>query len=134
MMNQKAINKNLMKTKILMAINPIHVENIFNGTKKYEYRKQNPNKKIDKILIYETNPKKLIVGEVEVLDIYIDTPKNIWELTKQGSGINELFFYNYFKDRQVSCAYKLGKVKRYKIPKHLNEFNIKQPPQSFVYI
>lgn len=124
----------MMESKIIISINPEHVENIFNGTKKYEYRKQNPSKKITKMLIYETNPKKKIVWEVEILDIHIGTPNDIWELTKEYSGINKIFFYKYFKNKETSYAYKLGKVKKYKVPKELKEFGISHPPQSFIYI
>lgn len=52
--------------KILLSINPNHVENIFNGTKKYEFRKVECKKPVDKIIIYSTSPIKKVVGEALV--------------------------------------------------------------------
>lgn len=52
--------------KILLSINPEHVENIFNGNKKYEYRKIKCKEKVDKIIIYSTAPIMQVVGEAEV--------------------------------------------------------------------
>ena len=48
--------------KILLSINPEHVENILDGTKKYEYRKKSCKKDIDRIVIYSTHPVKKVVG------------------------------------------------------------------------
>lgn len=47
---------------ILLSINPIHVENILNGTKSYEFRKRACKKQVDRILIYSTNPVMKVVG------------------------------------------------------------------------
>ena len=59
---------------ILLSINPIHVENIMNGTKRYEFRKKACKRHVDKILIYSTNPIMRVVGEAEVkkLDVQMD--------------------------------------------------------------
>ena len=52
---------------ILLSINPNHVENIMNGTKRYEYRKVACKRQVDKILIYSTNPIMRVVGEADVM-------------------------------------------------------------------
>ncbi len=123
-----------MKKKILISINPEHVENILNGTKKYEYRKIAAKKDISSIIIYETTPVKRIVAEAEIIDVLMFTPEELWEQTKDASGIDKVFFDEYFKGREVAYAYKLGKVKKYETPKTLLEYGIKAAPQSFVYI
>ena len=41
--------------KIVMSINPEHVNNIINGTKKYEYRTKAAKKDINRLIIYETS-------------------------------------------------------------------------------
>lgn len=43
------------------------------------------------------------------------------EKTKEYSGITKNFFDEYFKDRKVAYAYKLGKIKVYDEPKALAE-------------
>ena len=66
----------------LFSIRPEYVEKIFNGTKKFEYRKQPNRIPISKILIYETAPIMKIVGEAEVEKVLVDTPEVIWEKNK----------------------------------------------------
>ena len=55
------------------------------------------------------------------------------EKTKEYSGITKNFFDEYFKDRKVAYAYKLGKIKVYDEPKALTEFGLRIAPQSFAY-
>ena len=61
-------------------------------------------------------------------------PEELWEQTKEQSGISKTFFDAYFSGRKIAYAYKLGKVKVYEQPKDLIEFGLKSAPQSFVYI
>lgn len=121
-------------SKILMPINPIYVEKILSGTKKYEYRKTLPKKNIDKMIIYSTSPIKKVIGEAEILEILIDDKEKIWELTKDNSGINKKFYNDYYKNKDKAVAYKLGKITKYKKEKDLAEYNINYSPQSFVYL
>lgn len=123
-----------MKKKIIISINPEHVINIINGTKKYEYRTKAAKKDINKILIYETLPIKKIVAEVEILDVISLTPEQLLEQTKNESGISkQQFFDKYFEGRETAYAYKLGKVKVFEQPKELKDYGLKFAPQSFVY-
>lgn len=119
---------------ILLSINPEHVENIINGTKKYEFRRVKCKRKIDKILIYATSPIKMIVGEADVLDVIEDSKELIWKATSTYSGISEQFFYEYYFDKQQAVAYKLGKVNAFSNPVPLDSIGIKVAPQSFVYL
>lgn len=123
-----------MKRQIIISINPVHVENIINGIKKYEYRKVAAKQDISSILIYETTPIKRIVAEAEIIDVLMMSPAELWELTKNESGINKLFFDEYFGGRTVAYAYKLGKIKVYDEPKLLSDYGITSAPQSFVYV
>ena len=43
--------------KIIISINPEHVKNIINGTKKFEYRTKAAKSDVNKIIIYEKNLK-----------------------------------------------------------------------------
>ncbi len=123
-----------MKNKILISINPEHAENIIKGIKKYEYRKIAAKQDISSIIIYETNPVKKIVAEVEIIDVLMLSPDELWEQTKQASGISKQFFDTYFAGRTVAYAYKLGKIKVYDQPKSLLDYGVKAAPQSFIYI
>lgn len=119
---------------MLISIKPEYVENIFNGSKKYEYRKIRCKQDIDKIIIYSTYPIMKVVGEAKVEKILEDSPDCIWEKTKKYSGIDLNFYQKYFKDRSKAIAYKLTNIKKYDSPKELSSYGIKAAPQSFVYI
>lgn len=123
-----------MKRKILISINPEHVENIINGSKKFEYRKIAAKQDISSIVIYETTPVKRIVAEAEIIDVLILSPNELWKQTKQASGISKEFFDEYFKGKKIAYAYKLGKVKVYETPKTLLDYGVKNAPQSFIYL
>lgn len=123
-----------MKKKILISINPEHVQNIIKGIKKYEYRKIAVKQDISSIIIYETTPVKRIVAEAEIIDVLMYSPEELWKLTKEEAGISKAFFDEYFEGKEIAYAYKLGKIKVYDEPKTLLEYGIKAAPQSFVYI
>lgn len=118
-----------------MPINPEYVNEILSGRKKYEYRKVKAKRKnIDKMIIYSTHPIMKIVAEVDIKDIIEDSPDNLWEQTKYQSGISKEFYNNYYKNKDIAVAYKLGEVKTFDTPKPLAEYGINYIPQSFVYL
>lgn len=119
---------------LLLPVYPVHVENIFTGIKKYEYRKTRCRRRISGILIYATAPTMKIVGEAEVIDIMEGTPQFVWEQTCHDAGITERYFSQYFFGRQTAVAYALGKVKKYQIPVNLYELGIRRSPQSYLYV
>lgn len=124
----------IMKRKILISINPEHVQNIIAGIKKYEYRKIAAKQDISSIIIYETTPIKRIVAEAEIIDVLELPPEELWNQTKNESGISKAFFDKYFDNRMVAYAYKLGKIRVYDTPKTLMDYGVKAAPQSFVYV
>ena len=123
-----------MKRKILLSINPEHVKNILSGKKTYEYRKIAAKQDVSTIIIYETVPTKRVVAEAEILDVLEMSPEELWKQTKDGAGITKNFFDEYFDNREIAYAYKLGQIKVYDQMKELKEYGLKTAPQSFVYI
>lgn len=120
--------------KILLSINPEHVENIFNGTKEYKFRKVRCRAVVDKIIIYSTAPVMQVVGEATVETILEGTPDAIWAQTKKKAGIDKYFFQKYYDGKPKAFAYKLGDVIKYDSPKALSHYGITSAPQSFVYV
>ena len=120
--------------KILISINPEHVENILNEVKKYEYRTKVAKSDIDSIIVYSTYPTKKVVAEVKIDQILKGTPEELWLMTFDKSGITKEFFDKYFKNRKVAYAYKLGEIKVFDQPLELSDFGISHAPQSYVYI
>ena len=123
-----------MKKKLIISINPEHVNSIINGIKKYEFRTKIAKYDVEKLIIYETSPTKKIVAEATVLQTLQMTPKELWKITKNESGITKKFYDGYFKNRTIAYAYKLGEIKVYDKPLDLSDFGLKNAPQSFVYI
>lgn len=119
---------------MLLSINPVHVEKILEGTKKYEYRKVVSRKDVTKILIYSTTPVKKVIGEADVSNILIDAPENIWKKTKDCSGISKSFFDSYYNGKNLAVAYEIKNVRKYERSKNLSDYGIKTAPQSFLYL
>lgn len=121
--------------KVLLSIKPEFAFKIFDGEKKFEFRKvifKNPN--IRTVVVYASSPVQQVIGEFEIDDILSSSPDEIWELTKKYSGISEMFFHEYFENRLVAHAIKIKNTKKYKTPMSLKEdFNV-LPPQSYLYL
>jgi predicted transcriptional regulator len=117
-----------------MSIKPEYVNKIFNGSKKYEYRKIKCKNKPNKIIVYSSSPIKKIVGELIVEEIIYDKKEVIWENTNMYGGIEKNKYDEYFKNKEFAVAYKIKKYIKYDIPKELKDYNICNPPQSYVYI
>ncbi|WOC32349.1 MULTISPECIES: hypothetical protein [Caproicibacterium] len=120
--------------KMLLSINPEHVVNILNGSKKYEFRKRKCKQPVRKIVMYETAPTMLVIGEVDILEIIEDSPEKVWSETSSFSGVNKSFFDHYYQGHDIAVAYKLGKIKKFKRPRSLSDYGLHQAPQSFAYV
>lgn len=123
--------------KILLSIKPKYAQKIFNGEKRYEYRKRLFKRNdIDSIIVYVTKPVGKVVGEFEIDEILEDNPMAIWEKTKQYSGISEKDYLKYFQDNEKGFAISIKNTTIYKRPLELTELSstIKSAPQSFMYI
>lgn len=121
--------------RVLLSIKPEFAFKIFEGIKKFEFRKvifKNPNVKT--VVVYASSPVQLVIGEFEIDNILSSDPNEIWEQTKKYSGISENSFFEYFADKEIAHAIKIKKAKKYKRPLSLKEdFNV-LPPQSYLYL
>ena len=86
------------------------------------------------MIIYSTAPVMKVVGEAKVEEILEDVPEKIWNITKNDSGISENFFEEYYKNKETAVAYKLNDIIKYKEPRELKDYGIKNAPQSFIYL
>lgn len=119
---------------MLLSIKPKYAKVILEGKKQYEFRKSKPKNDVNRIIFYASSPQKQVVGEAEIEDILIGTPKDIWEIAKTAAGITEKFFFSYYAGKDKAIAYKLKDVIVYESPKDLSDFGISKAPQSFVYL
>lgn len=120
--------------KILISINPEHVEKILSGEKRFEFRTKAAKKDVDSLIIYETTPVKRVVAEAKIIEVLEMTPEKLWEVTREYAGIDRQFFDAYFFGRTTAYAYRLGEIKVYEEPRDLSYFGVKAAPQSFVYV
>jgi len=119
---------------VLLSIKPEYVEKIFNGTKKFEFRKFDFREHVEKIIIYATHPIMQIVGEADVGITYVGNHRAVWTMVSSISGIKESLFFAYFHGRKKAVAFELLNVIRYKEPKTLKQLGVTHAPQSFIYL
>ena len=121
--------------KVLLSIKPEFAFKIFEGVKRFEFRKvifKNPN--VRTVVVYASSPVQQVIGEFEIDDILSSNPNEIWEQTKKYSGISEDFFYEYFADREIAHAIKIKEATKYDKPLSLKENYKVSPPQSYLYL
>ncbi|UOQ43398.1 ASCH domain-containing protein [Halobacillus salinarum] len=122
--------------RVLLSIKPEFVEKIFNGEKKYEYRKCIFKKNdIDTIVVYSTKPEGKIVGELKIESILKDKIDDLWEETKDFAGIDYEYYKQYFETKEEGYAIKIKDIIKYEEPisPFLSDENFKAP-QSFMYV
>lgn len=121
--------------KVLLSIKPEFAERIFDGSKKYEFRKNIfKNPEIATIVVYASSPVQRVIGEFDIEAILSGAPENLWKKTREFSGISEEFFFDYFSERNLGFAIKVKNVRRYQKPRCLRTSYNVNPPQSFCYV
>lgn len=125
-----------MQTSVLLSIKPEFVNRIFDGSKHFEFRRKIfKNRSVTRIVVYATAPVSKVVGEFEIDGIIETEIPKLWKQTKKNSGIQKKFFDAYFSGLDTGYAIRIGKVKKYDEPLELmSNYNIKHPPQFFVYL
>jgi predicted transcriptional regulator len=121
--------------KVLVSMKPQFALKIFDGTKKYEYRKHIfKNTDVNTVVVYASSPMQRVIGEFTIDKIMEEEPEVLWEMTKKHSGITKDYFDKYFLNCDLAFAIKVKDFIRYKKPKELKDFDLKFAPQSFVYL
>ena len=121
--------------RVILSIKPEYANKIFEGTKKYEFRRaifKNPD--VKKVVVYSSSPVRKIIGEFEIDRIISHEPETLWNKTKKYSGISKDFFFQYFGDKEFGFAIKIKNTKLYKTPKCIREDYNLLPLQSFLYL
>lgn len=121
--------------KVLLSIKPQFANLIFEGTKKFEFRKAIfKNEEIKTVVVYASSPVQKVIGEFEIEKILTNDLDALWEETKQHAGIEKSYFDAYFADREKGFAIKIKRTHKYDKPLNLKENYQLTPPQSFSYI
>jgi predicted transcriptional regulator len=118
----------------LLSIKPEYAEAIFDGRKRFEFRRSIFREDVRVVIVYMSSPVMQVVGEFSVEGIITDDVDALWNRTEAQAGIDRHKFMDYFAGRNVGHAIKIGKVKRYGRPQNLQKMYGVRPPQSFLYL
>lgn len=121
--------------KVILSIKPEFANKIFNGTKKFEYRRQLFKKKnIKSIIVYASAPVSKVIGEFEIEEILYQDLDTLWNITSNYSGISEDYYLKYFLGKKNGYAIKVKNPKKYNDQLCIQSIFGLSPPQSFVYL
>jgi predicted transcriptional regulator len=120
---------------VLLSIKPEFALKIFEGTKRYEYRRSIFRRgDVRKIVVYASDPIKKVIGEFEMGLILHDEPEALWDQTKTHAWISQEKFIDYFINKTKGYAIEVKKAKIYETPLTLSRLMVTSPPQSFKYL
>ena len=120
---------------VLLSIKPEFAYKIFDGTKKYEFRRNIfKNKDVRRILVYASSPVQRIIGEFEISAILHEDIETLWNITRHASGISREYYIQYFENKTKAFALKIGATVLYGTPLSLSDINVSCAPQSFYYL
>ena len=120
---------------VLLSIKPEFAYKIFDGTKKYEFRRNIfKNKEVRRILVYASSPVQRIIGEFEISAILHEDIETLWNITRHAFGITREYYIQYFEDKAKAFAIKIGETVLYGVPLSLADINVSCAPQSFYYL
>lgn len=119
-----------------MSIKPQFVEKIRRGEKRFEFRRVLPRcQEVDTIIVYASKPVGKVVGEITVRDYLTYTVDEMWEGTKDKSGLTRDEFFEYFHGKRNAHAIEIKSYRDYEQPIPLDVlFPNRVPPQSYCYL
>lgn len=121
--------------KVLLSIKPEFALKIFEGSKKYEFRRTLfKNKEVNKVIVYASAPISQVIGEFDIEDVLKKDLEELWSETQDFSGISKEFYDSYFEGKEEGFAIKVKKAKKYKTFLNIQETFGVRAPQSFVYV
>jgi predicted transcriptional regulator len=120
---------------ILLSIRPEFASKIFDGSKKYEYRRSIFRRsQVSRVIVYASDPICRVIGEFEIGVILHDEPEVLWAKTWPHAGITKERFLDYFRGRPKGYAIQVRSTRLYESPLPLRSLMVSSPPQSFVYL
>lgn len=121
--------------KVILSIKPQFAEKIFNGTKKFEFRRTLfKNTAVRKVIVYASAPISRIIGEFEIEEIIHNDLEYLWSDTEQYAGISKEYYFAYFDGKVSGYAIKIKATKKYDSSYSIEEKYGIKAPQSFAYI
>ncbi|MGS2727942.1 hypothetical protein ACU8DI_15155 [Psychroserpens sp. BH13MA-6] len=121
--------------KVILSIKPEFAFKIFEGTKKFEFRRVLfKNKDVKNIVVYASAPISKVIGEFEIDSIFQQDLNTLWSKTSEFSGITQDYYADYFEGKNEGYAIKVKNPKMYENQLCIKESFGLNPPQSFAYL
>ena len=121
--------------KVLLSIKPEFALKIFEGSKRYEYRRIIFKRKgVETVVVYASGPIKRVIGEFDVGPILHEPPEQLWEQTCSYAGITKARFMEYFGKQAKGYAIRVQEARKYPSSLSLDDLMLSLPPQSFIYL
>ncbi len=121
--------------RVLLSIKPEFASKIFDGSKKYEYRRIIfRRKEVETIVVYVSSPIQRVIGEFDIGEILHETPNKLWTETCNYAGITKEKFIEYFRNQTKGYAINVKEVRKYQNSLSLHDLRVPLAPQSFVYL
>lgn len=121
--------------KALLSIKPEFAEQIFAGTKRYEFRRVVFKREdVEGVLVYASSPVQRVIGEFHIEEIIADDLESVWQRTQKYAGISRDYFMSYFGGRDRAYAIKVSSPKLFQRKHRLSYYHVETAPQSFVYV
>lgn len=129
------LSERAKQMRVLLSIKPEFVKKIFDGSKKFEYRRSIfRRKEVDVVVVYASDPIKRIVGEFRIGTIIQAAPDELWIQTNTNAGITKKKFMEYFANQAKGYAIPIKDVRKYEVPLSLDDLMLSLAPQSFIYL
>lgn len=121
--------------RVLLSIKPEFASRIFDGSKKYEYRRTIfKRREVVTVVVYASDPVRRIIGEFEIGEILHEQPEELWAKTCNHAGITKKRFTEYFVNQAKGYAIEIKEARIYNTPIPLSKLMVLCPPQSFTYL
>lgn len=121
--------------KVLLSIKPEFALKIFDGSKKYEFRRIIFKRAgVTKVIVYASGSIRRVIGEFEIGDILHEEPRSLWGKTKDHAGITKERFLDYFASKKKGYAIEVRSATVYDTPLPLSKLKVSSPPQSYMYL
>jgi len=121
---------------VLLPIKPKFISLIFNGSKKWEFRKTFFKKygEKDLIFIYATDPVEKIVGYFKGKEILLASPQELWSKCADQSGLSKTDFFAYFHNKSQGYAIRIDELTIFPHRVDLPLLGLTRPPQLYSYV
>jgi len=121
--------------RVLLSIKPEFAFRIFDGSKRYEYRRTIFKRgDVTTVVVYASDPISKVIGEFEIGEILHDEPQMLWATAGDPAGVTKGNFLDYFENKAKGYAIGVKTTRTYNTPIPLNRLLVPCPPQSFIYL